>query len=132
MAQPQGVSSTAGGRRDGSIGTASVAGDFVIGAGWGTVATISVLAGSNDQRGQITITASTTGVSQATATVVHSFRDGAWAAAPWCRVACTNDNSLTAAAIVKVATPSTTACTWTFQVLPVDTKVYIMNYDYTA
>lgn len=134
MAQKQGNSSTAGGRLDGSIGTASVAADFVLGAGWGG-STFEVTAGSNDQRGELIITCATGGgLAQATATIVHTYKDGAWAAKPWCTVKCTNDNSLTAASDWTVAqsTTTTTACTWTFQVLPVNAKIYTVRYEYKA
>jgi hypothetical protein len=133
MPQRQGTTTNDGARPDGSGAHAAVAGDFVLGAGWGTVATVTVLAGSTAVRGQITITASTTGVAQATATVVHTFGGGAWAAAPRGPFfQHTNDASLTAAAFWKAATPSTTACTWTYSILPVDTKIYIVDYLYIA
>ena len=41
-----------------SIGTAAVAGDFALGAGWGA-STVAVTSGSNAQRGEITITGTT-------------------------------------------------------------------------
>lgn len=114
-------------RLNGSAGTAAVAADFVLGAGWGGAATCTVLAGSNAQRGQISITASTTTPAQATASVVFTFPDGAWAAAPKCIVTTTNNNSLTAASAFTWST-TTTACTFQHSILPVDTKVYVLNY----
>lgn len=132
MPQTQGNSSSAGGRLDGSLGGAAVAANFVLGAGWGGAATITVTAGSTDQRGEIVITASTTTPAQATASVVHTYRDGAWAATPWVMLESTNDNSLTAAFEFQITSISTTACTWQARVLPVDTKIYKIRYLYVA
>jgi hypothetical protein len=132
MAQNQGNSSSSGGRLDGSLGNTAVAADFVLGAGWGS-STFVVTAGSTDQRGELVITGVTGGgLAQATATIAHTFHDGAWAAKPWATVKCTNDNSLTAASdfTVNQAATSTTVCTWTYQVLPVNAKVYTVRYQY--
>jgi hypothetical protein len=128
MTQPQGMSSTAGGRLAGNIGTAVVSGDFVLGAGWAGGATIAVTAGSTVGRGSAVITAKTTTPAQATATVVFTFPDGAFAAAPHCFTTTTNDNSLTAATAFANTTVTTTAVTWTHSVLPVDTKLYTINW----
>ena len=130
MAQKQGKSSTAGGRLDGSLADTAVAANFVLGAGWGGAATIAVTTGSTDQRGQITITASTTTPAQATATVVHTFAGGAWAAIPWPQMSVTTDQAIDEGRI-KVTSRTTTAATWTYSVLPVDTKIYIIDYCYT-
>jgi hypothetical protein len=55
-------------------GRALVAGDVVIGAGWGNgPATMVIAAGSNDQRGSFTVTSVGTGQAQATATLVVTF-----------------------------------------------------------
>ena|SRR5689334_10050594 len=127
MAQPQGPSTTAGGRLDGSIGTAAVAGDFALGAGWGA-GTKAVTTGSNAQRGELVITAVTGGgLAQATATVVFTFPDGAYASAPWVYVDETNDNSIDTGRFA-VTTVTTTAVTLTFSLLPVNTKIYKLRY----
>lgn len=126
MAQKQGSSSTAGGRLDGSIGTLLVAGDVAIGAGWGTTATKAILATSNDQRGRITVTASGASFAQATATVVVTFADGAYTAAPIPICTVTSNSAIDEGHIV--ATCTTTALTMTFSVLPVDTKIYVIHY----
>lgn len=127
MAQPQGSSSTAGGRLDGSIGTAAVAADFVLGAGWGA-STVAVTAGSNAQRGEITITCVTGGgLAQATATVVFTFPDGAYAAAPWVLPFTSNTNGIDTGRWV-VTTTTTTAVTLTHSVLPVNAAVYKLRY----
>lgn len=54
-------------------GRALVAGDVAIGAGWGTVATKAIRAGSNDARGAITVLATTTGLDVTTSTVTVTF-----------------------------------------------------------
>lgn len=129
MGQKQGNTSTSGGRLDGSIGTATVAASHIaIGAGWGTVATVTVAAGSTDQRGSCTVTASTTGVSQATATVTLTFADGAYASTPFGFVNLQdNTNAITERQPTDVAC-TTTALSWTNSVLPVDTKTYTFNW----
>ncbi len=128
MPQPQGSKTSDGGRIDGSNGSAAVAADFVLGAGWGSAATHTVTAGSTAQCGQIVITASTTTPAQATSTVTFTFPDGAYAAAPFALV-----NLQTSTQAVNDAQPTgvvttTTTLVWKSGVLPVDTKVYTYNY----
>ena len=127
MAQPQGNTSTAGGRLDGSIGTAAVAGDFALGAGWGA-STVAVTSGSNAQRGEITITCATGGgLAQATATCTFTFPDGAYASAPWVIPHSTNTNGVDTGKWA-VTTRSTTSVVLTFSVLPVNAAVYKLQY----
>ena len=104
------------------------AANIALGVGWGTVATVSVLAGSTDQRGRCTVTASTSGVAQATATVTLTFADGAYGSAPfaeWRLVA--NTNGITEAQPMS-QTQTTTAIACTHSVLPVDTKTYTFSW----
>ncbi|HUR48205.1 MAG TPA: hypothetical protein VMY88_01560 [Acidimicrobiales bacterium] len=127
MGQLQGGSSSTGGRLDGSLQkTAPTAASFALGAGWGTTGSATMLTGSTDQRGQITITASGASFAQATATVVFTFADGAFASAPFVIVTTTNDNSIDTGKFTWTST--TTAVTFTFSLLPVDTKIYKMTY----
>ena len=132
MAQRQGSSSANGGRIDGSLGqaVASTAADFALGAGWGNTAEAVLATGSNDQRGTLTLTASGARYAQATATVVHTFADGAWASAPFAMVNVTSNSAIDEGHVV--VTTTTTAATWTFSVLPVSTKIYIFRYLYIA
>ena len=126
MTQPQGSLRTDGGRLDGSLGTDTVAGDFVVGAGFGTTPVVAVLAGSTDQRGQITITCDAT-AAQATATLVHTFKDGAFAVAPISFCSVYGDNAITDSGSVRSVSTTTTA-THTLDVLPVDTKIYVFKW----
>lgn len=128
MAQLQGGSSSTGGRLDGSLQkTAPTAASFALGAGWGTTGSATMTAGSTDQRGELVITASGASFAQATATVTFTFADGAFAAAPWPFAWSTNDNSIDTGRF-KVTTVTTTSVVFTFSLLPVDTKVYILRY----
>lgn len=102
----------------------------MLGAGWGGTATRALTAGSTDQRGILTITASATTPAQATATVVHTFADGAWVAAPFGGIWVTSDSAIDEGHVV--LTTTTTTATWTFSVLPVATKIYIFRYLYIA
>ncbi len=125
MAQPQGSSSTSGGRLDGSIGTASTAAAFALGVGWGDGTLVkTVAAHSKDQRGQIAITSVGSNQAQATADVTYTFMDGAYASTPQGFVNLqTNDNAITERQPTAVVT-STTALAWRNSVLPVATKIY--------
>jgi hypothetical protein len=130
MGKLDGPSTTAGGVLNGNIGTALVAGDVVLGAGWGSAATKTITAGSNGQRGQIVVTASTTTPAQATATIVITFPHP-YTSAPFCiNKSTTNTNSLTAAFEFTCVTTTTTA-TFLATVLPVDTKLYTLDYAFS-
>ena len=129
MPQKQGSSSTDGGRLDGSVGTAVTSAAFALGAGWGGTASLAVRAGSTDQRGSVTITASATTPAQATATVAFTFVDGAYAATPSyfdVRLVA-NSNAITEAQPMS-QTCTTTALGWTHSVLPVAAATYTFNY----
>ena len=126
MGKLDGASTTAGGVLNGDIGTALVvATHCTLGAGWGTVATAALLSGSNQQRGRIAITASTTGLSQATATLVITFPEP-YSSAPFCMPSVTSTSAIDEGHILWTST--TTALTLTFSVLPVDTKVYTISW----
>lgn len=127
MAQLQGPSSSDGGRLDGSLQQYAVAtANFAIGVGWGSTGSLALTTGSTDQRGQVVITAGGAGLAQATATVVFTFADGAYASAPFCLATTTNDNSIDTGHVTWSST--TTALTLTFSLLPVNTKIYKINY----
>lgn len=127
MAQIQGTSSSSGGRLDGSLQRTTLASShFTLGAGWGTTPILAITSGSTDQRGSFTITADAT-PTQATATIVITFADGAYASAPFALVNTYNDNDIDDGAVVTVET-STTALTMVHSILPVDTKVYTFHY----
>lgn len=130
MAQKQGNSSTSGGRLDCSIGTAAVAADFALGAGWGDgtlVKTVTAL--SNAQGGTIAITSVGSNQAQATATVTFTFPDGAYAARPRvCLVQLTDNTSAVTVAQPTAISWTTTTLSWTQAVIPVDTKVYTFTW----
>jgi hypothetical protein len=127
MAQLQGNSSSDGGRLDGSLQkTTVVVGDFALGVGWGSTASAALTAGATDQRGKITITSAGTGQAQATATVVFTYADGAFASAPTCIPHVTSTSAIDEGKLTWTST--TTALTLTYSVLPVATKVYTITY----
>lgn len=126
MPQPQGPSSTSGGRLDASIGTALAAGDVALGAGWGAT-TVAITAGSNAQAGRLTLTCATGGgLAQASATITITFPQGAYNAAPWGYMLTTNDNSIDTGHVATSTT--TTTLVGTYSVLPVNTKIYVIDY----
>lgn len=128
MAQPEGCSSTAGGRLNGSIGTAVVAGDIVLGAGWGG-STHVVTTGSTVTRGEVVITGVTGGgLAQATATLVFTYPQGAFSAKPWFFVE-SRDSTLAASDwTVTQAATTTTALTITHETLPVNARTYTVRW----
>lgn len=128
-AQSQGTSTTMEGRLGGEIGTATVAADYALGAGWGTTASVSsVVSGSNDQRGRVQVTSAGASQAQATATVTLTFHDGAWAAKPWCLVKLVQDSNGAAEAPPTAQTETTTTFQWTHAVLPVAAATYTFEY----
>lgn len=132
MAQKQGSSSSSGGRVDGSIGTPIAAADIALGAGWGTTASVVVDAGSNDQRGVLTVTSAGTGQAQATADVTLTFKDGAYAATPFAIVTLLSSSNAVNEAQPTNASCSTTALAFRHSVLPVATKTYKYAYHVIA
>lgn len=131
MAQKQGPKTTRGGRLDGSVGTAITSAAFALGVGWGDDAPVlAITTGSNDQRGKFTITSDGSNQAQATATVVITFCDGAFASAPFGLVTVTSTSSIDEGHVT--CTTTTTAATLTFSVLPVDTKIYTFTYAFIA
>jgi hypothetical protein len=129
MAALDGPSTTAGGVLNGNIGRALVAGDIVLGAGWGTAPVLTLTSGSNGQRGRLTILAKAT-AAQATATIVLTFPEPYTAAPFVINKSTTNDNSLTAAAEFTCTTTTTTA-TFTHTILPVADKTYTLDYAFS-
>lgn len=129
MAQPQGTSTSAAGRLDGSLAQNSLsAADaaVVLGAGWGSTATFAIAAGSNDQRGTITITANGSGLAQATANVTLTFKDGTYAGSnaptPIVTLA-SSSNAVNESQPTQVASTLTTV-SWRHSVLPVAAATY--------
>lgn len=106
--------------------TALAASDCVVGAGWGTASVFALAATANDVAGNFSITASTSGVAQSTATLVITFKTP-YAATPRAVLTnATNDNSIDTGRFKAVVT--TTTLTLTHSLTPVDAKVYLGNY----
>jgi len=109
-------------------GTAVVAGDFALGAGWGTTATVSFISpGSTDTRGQIRITSSGTGQA-AQPSIIFTFKDGTYSTSPFMvATSGTNFTDLTDKNYWYVAAAPTTA-TFIFGGTPVAARVYELNW----
>jgi hypothetical protein len=103
-----------------SQGTALVAGDFAISAGWGTTATKTVGANSRDSGGNITIGSAGTGQA-ANPTITLTFKDGAFGAAP--RALVVRNGGVTLAS-VPTWTTTTTTLVITFNGTPVAANNY--------
>jgi hypothetical protein len=130
MPQPEGSSSSTTGRVGAQIGTAAAVAAFVLGAGWGTTATLAIsVAGANDQRGVVQVTSTGTGQAQATATIAFTFTDGAYAVKPpFASAWCNSSTSALTDQLVLACSWTTTVLTMTFPILPVAAKVYLISY----
>jgi hypothetical protein len=67
-----------------ATGTALTEANFGLSASWGVGASVTVLPGSDDQRGQFTVTAGSS--PSANATVTLRFADGSWQTSPFAQV----------------------------------------------
>lgn len=128
MAQKQGNSTADAGRLSGALASLVTSANFALGAGWGTTASISVNAISNDQRGIVTVTSSGSGQAQATATVTLTFADGAYAAVPIPLVNLQDNTQAITDGQPTDVVATTTTLVWAHSVLPVDTKTYTFAY----
>ena len=104
-----------------SSGTALVAGDFALGAGWGAGAAVSAVTGT-DIGWQITITAA--GVPAANAVATLTYKDGTWTNAPLCL---TNQNGGTGAILPVTCVPTATTNVMTYNGIPVAGLTYILT-----
>ncbi len=111
-----------------SYGTATVAGDYALSAGWGTTASVTVAAGSDDQRGQITVAATGTGQA-ANPTITFTFKDGAWTSSPFYIVKRNDANVLPNEGTAPTSwTQTTTVLTITFNGTPTAANSYVFAY----
>lgn len=106
-------------------GTALVAGDFALSAGWGTTATVSnVTSGSRDTRGEITVTSAGTGQA-ANPTITLTFKNGAFAAAPFALVA---RNGGSQPAVLPTWITLSATLTITFPGTPIAGQSYLFDF----
>lgn len=106
-------------------GTALVAGDFALSAGWGATASISnVLAGSKDQRGEFTVTANGAGLA-ANPTITLTWKNGAWPSSPFAIV---KRNGGTGANTEPTWVASATTLTMTWPNTPVAGLTYTFDF----
>lgn len=113
-----------------ATGTALVAGDFALGTGWGSTATVFVAAGSNDAAGSITVSCSGAGIA-ANPRIIMTFKNGSFGSNAPVQIVTHSDNTESGSAgplypvIVK---PSTTAPQWFLQGTPVTAKDYTFTW----
>jgi hypothetical protein len=108
-------------------GPALAATDVAIGVGWGGTATKAVTAGSNDQRGEIVITASATTPAQATATVALTFKRS-FGNTPFAVVVQSANDEAAVVQPARDIVVTATALSFTSSVVPVATKIYKYAY----
>lgn len=105
-------------------GTAHVAGDYVLSAGWGDTATISPTC--QDTRGVFAVTCGGAGIA-ANPTVALTFKDGTFGVSP--TIICTRyDINAPATGTFVMTARSATACTFTFLETPVNTTIYSCGF----
>ncbi|MCA1824413.1 MAG: hypothetical protein LC640_09170 [Frankia sp.] len=105
-------------------GTAPVAADFALSAGWGSTAAVAVTAGSRDSRGRITVTSA--GVGQAAnPTITFTYKDGLYASAPFAIV---KRNGGTGATTEPTWTTATGQTVITWPATPVAGLTYVFEY----
>ncbi len=98
-------------------GNAVVAGDFTLTAGWGSTASVSVLPGSKDTSGSVSINPSGRGISQGV-NVKLTFHDGTWTSNPFCNVGITGGGSPTNTGLVRISSASATYIDWYWEGTP--------------
>lgn len=108
-------------------GPAIVASDVVLGAGWGGTATVAVTAGSNDQRGEIVVTASATTPAQATSTVTLTFKRK-FAATPFAVVVQSANDEAAVVQPPRDIVVTETTLVFKSSVIPVAAKIYKYQY----
>jgi hypothetical protein len=133
MPQIQGPQTSSGGRLDGSLATALSASNVALGVGWGDgTLVLSIVAGSNCQRGSLTVTSVGSNQAQATATVTITFPEGAYASTPFALVNLQDNTSNVNNIQPTDVACTTTALSWTHCVIPVDTKTYTYAWHVVA
>jgi hypothetical protein len=133
MPQIQGPQTSSGGRLDGSLATTLVAGNVALGVGWGDgTLVLSIAAGSNCQRGSLTVTSVGSNQAQATATVSITFPEGAYASTPFALVNLQDNTQAVGDGQPTDVACSTTVLSWTHSVLPVATKTYTFAWHVVA
>ncbi len=101
--------------------------DVALGAGWGGTATVAVTAGSNDQRGEIVVTASATTPAQATSTVTLTFKR-AFGNTPFAIVIQSANDEAAVVQPARDVVATATTLTFKSSVVPVATKIYKYAY----
>lgn len=105
-----------------ALGTALVAGDFALSAGFGTTATVTGVIGT-DQGWTITVTSSGTGQA-ANPTITLTFHDGTWTLSP---ITVSKMSGGTGAVTQLTESPTATTNVITFQGTPVAASTYVIS-----
>lgn len=106
-------------------GTAHVAGDYALSAGWGSTATVSAVA-ARDTGGRVSVTANGAGIG-ANPTVTLTFKDGTWTIAPALSLS-RGDTVAPTTGFWALTTASATAPVFTFVGTPVAGSVYVLDF----
>lgn len=106
-------------------GTAHVAGDYALSAGWGNTATVSTVA-ARDTGGRVSITCGGTGIA-ANPTVTLTYKDGTWTTVPTCVPQRADINAPATAPFVPTSDTATTFVL-TFLGTPVSGTTYTFSF----
>lgn len=113
------------GRRFAGTGTAHVAGDYALSAGWGTTATVSAVS-AKDTSGRVTVSSAGTGQT-ANPTVTLTFKDGTWTTIPNL-VAARGELNSPAGSDWMITSVTATQVVFTFQGTPVAGTTYVLCF----
>lgn len=109
-------------------GTALVAGDFALSAGWGDTATVSaVYAGSEDTSGGVQVTCNGTGIA-ANPTITLTFKDGTFTNSPNIIAVRALSNGVDQPTIPFWPSASATVATFTFMGTPIAGQLYEVRW----
>lgn len=113
------------GKRFIGSGTAHVAGDYALSAGWGNTATVSTVA-ARDTGGRVSITCGGSGIA-ANPTVTLTYKDGTWTTVPTC-VPQRSDINAPETAEFRPTSDTATTFVLTFLGTPVSGTIYTFSF----
>lgn len=122
---PQDLTHHGGHVSEGNSLTDHVAADYAASAGFGTTATVTPVAGTNDRGGRVSVASSGTGQA-ANPTLTLTFKAGAFEKAPV--VVCMRGDTAAAAGDWRVTSVTATSVVFTFVGTPVAAETYILEF----
>jgi hypothetical protein len=113
-------------RQSATNGTQTVAADYVLSAGWGNTATVSIVSTSRDMRGVVSVTANGAGI-VANPTVKLTWKDAAWSLSPFA-VVCSENHTNDQTTVPWNVLTTANDVTFTWAGTPTGGKIYAFSY----